>query len=312
MPKNEWDDFSDVGNFAADKFVAESPDMPPVAITESIVSEPEKNDGFVCTVRIDDNHTGVTIGKSSVIGKRAYQQDAIITDDDYVYSERKIAVAILCDGMGGLSGGEQASQICAAALYQELHHLTMKDNIPAAFHNIVPMLDRDVCSLCDEAGNPLKAGTTMVGAMIVNGGLYWVSVGDSHAYILRNNQLVCITKEHNLMMLLRQKVDRGDMTEAEAQSHPQKEALISYIGMGGVKYIDMNQKPLPLQHNDYVIICSDGLYRTVSDREISQIVTSFGADVQSAADALTEAAMAKGKKHQDNTSVIVMLYQQSG
>ena len=96
VPKNEWDDFSDVGNFAADKFVAESPDMPPVAITESIVSEPEKNDGFVCTVRIDDNHTGVTIGKSSVIGKRAYQQDAIITDDDYVYSERKIAVAILC------------------------------------------------------------------------------------------------------------------------------------------------------------------------------------------------------------------------
>ena len=65
-----------------------------------------------------------------------------------------------------------------------------------------------------------------------------------------------------------------------------------------------------MRHGDTVVLCSDGLYRTLPEQEILQIVRQNGTDVQQAATQLTAAAIAKAKRNQDNTSVVVMKYQQ--
>ena len=78
--------------------------------------------------------------------------------------------------------------------------------------------------------------------------------------------------------------------------------------MGGLRYKQIDP-PRELRSGDYIILCSDGLYRTVSNEEIKQVVVDAGVDVQGAADALTELALSKRKPKQDNTSVVVLLYQ---
>lgn len=74
--------------------------------------------------------------------------------------------------------------------------------------------------------------------------------------------------------------------------------------------MDVNEFPFELIPGDYVILCSDGMYRTLVEEEIYRIVTEHGDDVQAAATKLTDQVVEKGKKNQDNTSVIVLRYSQ--
>lgn len=265
------------------------------------------------TIRLDDYDRCVYVGSSSVVGRRDEQQDAIKADDFYAYIENGKAIAVLCDGMGGLSGGAKASAMCSSIVYDAFHSDKVFPSIPAFYKSVIFDSDDEVCLLKNDDGSKISgSGTTLVSVVIDDDKLYWASVGDSRIYIVRGDQILCITKDHNYLMLLNEKVKRGEITEEEAQSNSKKEALISYIGIGGVRYIDMNSKAFQLSSGDYLVLCSDGLYRSLSEREIKEVVCNFGNETQHAAEALTELAMSKNIKNQDNTSVIVIGYQDSG
>lgn len=264
------------------------------------------------TLMLDGSRRCVVIGSSSVIGSRKEQQDAILADKDYAYIQNKRVIAVLCDGMGGLNGGAVASQISTAIIYQEFFKWQDTDKLPEFYMNVIPKIDEEISKLENEDGTMMKAGTTLVSVIIKDEELYWASVGDSHIYIIRDNKIFCITEEHNYLKLLKERVIRGEITEEEMNNNPQKEALISYIGMGGVKYIDINYKPFQLMEGDYIVLCSDGLYRTVEEEEMKEIIYSCGDDVNQAAVCLTDYAISKGKKNQDNTSVIVIEFSTIG
>lgn len=260
------------------------------------------------TVMIGADEMQVYVGISSVIGKRHEQQDAVKADSDYAFAEDGRGIAVLCDGMGGLSGGERASKLCSETIYRAFHEKPDSVSIPQFYAEWISRADEAVAGLKNSAGAPLNAGTTMVSVVIENGMLHWASVGDSRIYIQRRGEIACLTHDHNLLMLLNEKVKRGEMTRQEADADPKKEALISYIGVGGVRYIDRNSTPMKLQDGDHIILCSDGLYRTVTEAEMLQIVRCFAGETESAAQALTQLALSKRNPHQDNTSVIVLEY----
>lgn len=265
------------------------------------------------TVLLNENEANVTIGTSSVIGQRPQQQDAIRTDTKDSYLETGKIILVLCDGMGGLTSGEKASALCSSIVYDAFHSEVEFPSIPVFYEAVIPLADAEVRKMKTEDGAPIKnAGTTLVSVVVEDGNLYWASVGDSRIYLIRNHEILCITKDHNLRMLLEEKVKRGVITQEEVENNPKKEALISYIGMGGVSYVDMNNKPFPLLDGDYLVLCSDGLYRSVSEQEIKRTVCKFGTETQFAAEALTELAIGKKLKNQDNTSVVVIHYQDSG
>lgn len=266
----------------------------------------------VKTEIFDTDERNVYIGASSVIGKRKEQQDYYLADNCYAYMENNRVIGVLCDGMGGLSGGEQASSLCASIVFNTFHNLAAEMPIPTFFRSMIARADREVSALRAKDGSLLKAGTTMVSAVIDGSSLYWASVGDSRIYIIRGQQILCITQDHNLMMLLRERVKRGEITQAEADSNPKKEALISYIGSGMIRYIDINSKPLQLVDGDHIILCSDGLYRSVTESEMLKIVTEYKDGSSVAAQMLTDLAISKGKPHQDNTTVVVMNYHDPG
>ncbi len=275
----------------------------------------EKNDAMndMHTVMLDELDKSVYIGSSSVIGQRKEQQDAVKSDDFYSYAEKGKSISVLCDGMGGLTGGEKASALCSSIVYDTFHSNTEFPSVPVFYKSVIFQSDQEVQKIkTDDETQTSKAGTTLVSVVIEDDRLYWASVGDSRIYIIRGNDILCITNDHNFLMLLNEKVKRGEITQEEADNNPQKEALISYIGIGGVHYVDMNTKGFNLLDGDYIVLCSDGLYRSLSEEEIKQTVLNFNKETQKAAEALTDLALSKKLKNQDNTSVVVIGYQDSG
>lgn len=265
------------------------------------------------TLQLDGVDRVVYIGASSIIGRRPEQQDTVRTDTYYDYLENESVISVLCDGMGGLSGGEKASALCASIVYDTFHSREEFPTVADFFRNVIYRADDEVSRLKAEDGTLLKkSGTTMVSVVIDGEKLYWASVGDSRIYIVRGKEIICATTDHNYMMLLNERVKRGEISREQADSDPKKEALISFIGMGGVQYIDLNVKPLLLADGDIIVLCSDGLYRSVTPQEIGATVTQFGEEPQIAAQKLTDLAMSKQKRHQDNTSVIVIRYKNAG
>ncbi len=265
------------------------------------------------TVVFDENERNVFVGTASVIGKRNEQQDSVVADDCCQYMENGKMIAILCDGMGGLAGGAKASSLCATLIYNLFYNASGFDTVPQFYKAAVYRADEEVCDLKDDDGTPiLNSGTTLASVVIADNHLYWAGVGDSRIYILRGQEMLCITKDHNYMMILKELAERGEITQEQADTNPKKEALISYIGMGGVRLIDMNAEPFVLKDGDHIILCSDGLYRSVEESEIKQVVLKYMNETQVAAEQLVELAMSKGNIHQDNTSVIVIGYQDTG
>lgn len=265
------------------------------------------NDGVAVTIRLDSNPTEIQSGISSVIGSRKSQQDAARTDNEYMYHENNVFLAVMCDGMGGMKGGEEASNLCVTKMFEAFYCVDVKGKVPSFFKFMVDNIDKMIHNLTDENGKSLHSGSTMTSVIIEKNSLYWVSVGDSRIYLKRGKEMMCVTVDHNYKMLLDKKVKQGLITQQQADTDPEREALVSYIGMGGVQYIDINPNPFKLINGDCVLLCSDGLYRTLSNDEMMSIMDSYS-DIQQAAEALTSLAISKGKKNQDNTTAVILKY----
>ena len=122
-------------------------------------------------------------------------------------------------------------------------------------------MDQAVNNLKNEDGRPLNGGTTVVAVVIENNKMYFLSVGDSKIYILRDNEILAVNREHNYRLSLDEKLKKGQITKEQyIAEEDQAEALISYLGMGNVSLMDINNEPFILQENDIVLLCSDGLY----------------------------------------------------
>lgn len=246
----------------------------------------------------------IQIGTASIIGSRRSQQDAV-----FGYASGGTALGIVCDGMGGLAGGETASRIALQSLADAwFAQLEIEiDDIPGFFRRQAAEADRKVYVQEDTAGRRLQAGTTIVAAIIQKGGLYWLSVGDSKLYFIRGKEILSLNVEHNYRMELNALLRQGRLTAQEyAAEEYRAEALTSYLGIGDLSVMDVSPRAYPLREGDTILLASDGLYRSLHEEEILAIVQKNSHSVQQAAQALTAAV--NGRKKQDNTSVVMMRY----
>ena len=241
---------------------------------------------------------------SSIMGTRKYQQDS------YACLETpEGSLAVVCDGMGGLEGGERASALVIRTLLEDYITGSITD-IRKFFRNEIKLTDGLVCKISDDNGRPIGAGTTIVAVHIKDGEMNWISVGDSKIYVIRNNELHCIVREHNYRLMLNSMYSKGEITLEQYRSEePKAEALISFLGIGNVSLIDENEAPLKLLQGDIVLLCSDGLYKSLSDERILAVLSDNYFDMQRAADELTAAALSYSGRGQDNTTVVIVKYQ---
>ena len=243
-------------------------------------------------------------------GNRKYQQDAV-----YVSGSRKIAgnrktrvFAAVCDGMGGMADGGRASSTAIHMFREGFEKIEKEPNIqiPTFFRQGIRSVDAVISQFPKEAGK--GSGTTLVAVIAENNRLYWASVGDSRIYILRGRDMIQVTRDHNYMLRLQQMVDNGQMTLQEAQAKKQKEALISFLGIGNVTLMDINEQPFEMQFGDIVLLCSDGITKTLPDDQIRDIIKNDAVSMKEKAKILGEAAVRGNTHSQDNTSVAILQY----
>ena len=238
----------------------------------------------------------------SVIGTREEQQDCAFQ----IVNDRQV-LAIVCDGMGGHESGGLAS-IVTIEKFKELYEKKDPAEPFATFYlNTVDILDELVFHLKNEQGERLGAGTTFVAAAIDDDELSWLSVGDSRLYILRNDEFVQVTRDHNYFLRLEQMKQEKEISEDQYQAEAVKgESLISFIGMGGIEVMDINHSPFKLLSKDTVLLSTDGLYKALSDKEIMKCLRKETAD--DALTALISNVEAKAHQFQDNTTCVVIKY----
>lgn len=141
---------------------------------------------------------------------------------------------------------------------------------------------------------------------IIETNMSWVSVGDSRLYIIRAGQMVQITTDHNYFFQLKEMLQNGEIDREKYQVEARDgEALISYAGMGGLQWKDISRVPILLQPKDTLLICSDGLYRSVPDQDILAAIC-VAEDMEDAASRLEQAIQDAAQPEQDNYTYILI------
>lgn len=252
-----------------------------------------------------DGTLHIEIGQSSIIGTRSYQQDALFVSG----YEDGMTLAVICDGMGGLNGGEVASNTAVQMLASDFKTVNEFSEVPGFLKKEIINIDECVADLEDEYGNSLGGGCTLVCVVTKGNCMYFISAGDSRIYIIRDNDIQAINRDHNFRLQLDTMLRNGQITEKEYEmQEDQADALISYLGMGNISLTDSNTEPFYLEENDLILLCSDGLYKRLSDEQILDIVLNNQNSMQVIAERLNEVVMQLTQRNQDNTSVILMRY----
>lgn len=244
------------------------------------------------------------ISAASITGDRKYQQDS------YYYQKTENGVCcVICDGMGGRNGGEKASETAVEQLKKLLEQGAAQENIPEFYKKMAICMDEEIYGLTGDGGKLLGAGSTVVSAYLRKNELYWMSVGDSRIYIIRENQIVSAARPHNYQRILDESLEMNEISEADYQAERRKkDALTSYLGMGGIRFMEYNKSPFQLKKDDVILLCSDGLYRALTDEQIENIVEACRDNFLEVSDILMEITEEYGKRPLDNCTVIAIQY----
>ncbi|MFC5532025.1 protein phosphatase 2C domain-containing protein [Cohnella yongneupensis] len=251
----------------------------------------------------------VVPGNAQHIGARQEQQDAFAFSDFDDESQVRLTgfYAVLADGMGGLAKGRETSNLAVGTMLRQYGERKASESIPEALLRGVRLANEAVCRLARDSDMEWNIGTTLMTAVIQEGKLYWISVGDSRIYLARQGNVTQLTTDHVYGRKLQEDVRNGIISREQAESHPERATLTSYLGIPEVQEIDKNLTPYPLQHGDCVMLCSDGLHGAITESEMSRCFTE-GGHPQQIAESLVQAALAKGIANQDNVTVAILAY----
>lgn len=258
-------------------------------------------------VSIDDKGTKAMLkfGNAQHIGARKNQEDSFgYSNISGSEISEKGVLAVLADGMGGLSHGKQISDYVVSAAKAMFERLDYSMPFPKQMENIVRKINSEVSESFSKNGKS-NAGSTMIVVFIYRTKLYWACVGDSRLYLLREGLLYQINEDHDYYNDMLRQVMYGEMLKEEAMIHEQKDSLTSYIGSESLPYLDYNRRGFALQKNDLLVLCSDGIYNGMSNAEL---VEHFQDEPQSAVDRLVKDIIKKKLPSQDNMTIMAIQY----
>ncbi|GGC91567.1 Stp1/IreP family PP2C-type Ser/Thr phosphatase [Enterococcus wangshanyuanii] len=225
------------------------------------------------------------------------------TNQDYAglfENQTGLALAILADGMGGHQAGDVASQMAVNNLGARWQESQIETSEKAAQWLIKEIQDENELIYQKGQSQPeyLGMGTTIVSAVLLDQSFVLANIGDSRAYLVRNDQLVQLTEDHSLVNEL---VKSGEITREMAANHPRKNVLTRSLGMPGTVEVDVtNHIWVP---DDYILLCSDGLTNMVSEEDILAIILSDQPLKEKVSTLITRANEAGGA---DNITVLVI------
>jgi protein phosphatase len=214
-------------------------------------------------------------------------------NQDSVYAgPRLLAVA---DGMGGMAAGDVASNIVIAAM-APLDEDVPGDALVDALRHAVGTANQHLRDTVDANPQLEGMGTTLTAVLFSGSKFGMVHIGDSRAYLLRNNEFAQITKDDTYVQML---VDEGRVSPEEASSHPQRSLLTRALDG---RDIDPEYSVRQVLAGDRYLICSDGLSGVVSAETIGQAMREL-TDPQACVERLVQLALRGGGP--DNITVVI-------
>ena len=239
-----------------------------------------------------------TLGMVHNVGRRKNQQDTLGTT-----MTRMGLLAVVSDGMGGLSDGEKVSQKAVMGMFQAAGHVSpppyenpLYEMLSEANEQVIAMLGPDQI---------YKSGATLLAVLVDQGKFHWAAVGDSRIYLYCSHHLLQINREHIYRQQLIGEAVNKNISFARAGSDPQRDRLISFLGMGELKYIDGSLRPVEVRQGDKVLLMSDGIFNTISEAEIMNILESTK-NAAEAASFMEKRVLEAGNPKQDNFTCIIL------
>ena len=173
-------------------------------------------------------------------------------------------VAVVCDGMGGHVGGAVASHTAVDAIQSFLQQNYFDDPRTA------------IVTACNKANEAILQrtlqepalegmGSTCVMLIVRKDKVYVGSIGDSRVYLIRNHQIVQITKDQSFVQML---VDAGQITKEEAEHHPRRNEITNALGLVNMRPATVIEAPINPIAGDIFVLCSDGLSGMIGDNQI--------------------------------------------
>lgn len=209
----------------------------------------------------------------------------------------ELGLWIVADGMGGHEAGEVASQMIVEHCQQINEPHDLNSFITDVQHRLVKV-NQSLRVMAGQKFNNATVGSTVVALLVYNKQCAYLWVGDSRIYRLRNNKLEQMTKDHSM---IEQYIDEGVMSLEEANHSNMANALTRAIG--GEDELDIDIKLDEIQDGDIFLLCSDGLYREVSEEKTFELMSRDDDSITMTKN-LLESALNNGAK--DNVTVSVI------
>lgn len=245
----------------------------------------------------------VAAGRTDVGCVRKHNEDNFLIDSE-------LGLFIVADGLGGHAAGEVASQIVVDKMGQFVSQTVEQDRTWPLEYDVnlaydanrlkVALLLTDQAILDDIHSNPEREsmGSTVVACLVHSGRATLVHVGDSRAYLLNQQGIQQVTRDHSWVA---EQVANGILTPDEARKHPFRNVITQALGNGAD--LDIAVQEIQIEEMDRLLLCSDGLSGMVSDRDIWRVVQG-NPSLQSAAEQLI--AMARENGGEDNITVVIV------
>lgn len=276
-------------------------DLIAIAVVQKKLKKLRKGpDVIPTTERIPWHAVPPEIGKVHGIGGRDYQQDSL--GHTRVLNGSGI-LAIVADGMGGLSNGEQVSQqIVMDGLGYGAAMTGLSEGNPLL--GMVGQINTNVNRMLGPEGI-YKCGSTLIAVLVAQDQFQWVSVGDSRIYLYREGYVNQLNTDHDLFQQWMPEILAGTRSYVEAARNPDGRKLTSFIGMGELKYVDYSRQPIDLRQGDRLVLVTDGVYGTVPPEQLADILKA-NPEVSDAAKVLERRIRDARMPHQDNYTALIL------
>lgn len=227
------------------------------------------------------------IYKKSVIGMRKAQEDS---HDIFLKTPNGDAF-VVCDGMGGHVGGAVASSTAVRSIKEYLEKEKYPNPIQA-LDGALQFANQQILGYASEHPELKGMGTTAC-ILLFQGDEVWIAhVGDSRIYLYlgKEKELHRITKDHSYVQTL---VDMGEITDEEAELHPNKNRILKALGVVEGLHPTFNylDRPILPKNEDIFLICSDGLSGMIPDKTIERVLSQKDTTLDQKGDSLIDLAM---------------------
>ena len=255
-----------------------------------------------------DESVPKTVATAQITGARDYQEDSLAVQTLAADGRADELLLMLADGIGGHAGGEVASRqvvedFCAA--YINSFDSKSSGNIPEALRSSLDIANEALANTIVDRPKLRGMGTTLIGCVIREDQLYWVSVGDSPLWVCREGILQRLNADHSMVPLLDEMVRTGILGREVALTDGRRNMLRSAVAGKTLELVDLCAQPWQLQTGDIVILASDGVETLAGDELVAVLNNPGDKSLQALAGDLMASIEAIGHNAQDNASVIL-------